>query len=118
MYAIRSYYVLAYLIEHRDRVVSANELLDSLWSGVSVTPAALSRTVGKARRAVGDDGERQAVLRTEHGPGLHSLVCGDSCGGFARTSPIQLKQISGLTPQHPYNIEKSPTPESASYNFV
>jgi TolB-like protein/Flp pilus assembly protein TadD len=66
--------LLVYLVEHRERIVSADELLDALWSGVSVTPVALSRAVGKARRAVGDDGERQAVLRTEHGHGFRFVA--------------------------------------------
>ena len=52
--------LLVYLIEHRERVVSPNELLDTLWPGASVTPAALTRAVQKARQSVGDDGERQA----------------------------------------------------------
>jgi TolB-like protein/DNA-binding winged helix-turn-helix (wHTH) protein/cytochrome c-type biogenesis protein CcmH/NrfG len=66
--------LIAYLIERRERVVSTDELLDALWPGVSVTPAALSRTVQKARRAVGDDGEHQAVLRTEHGHGFRFVA--------------------------------------------
>ena len=66
--------LFAYLIEHRSRVVSTNELLDTLWPGVSVTPAALTRAVQKARQAVGDDGERQAVLRTEHGHGFRFVA--------------------------------------------
>jgi TolB-like protein/Flp pilus assembly protein TadD len=66
--------LLAYLIEHRERVVSSEEILDTLWAGVSVTPTALSRAVQKARQAVGDDGERQAVLRTEHGRGFQFVA--------------------------------------------
>ena len=66
--------LLVYLIEHRERVASPNELLDALWPGVSVTPAALSRAVEKARQAVGDDGEHQTVLRTEHGRGFRFVA--------------------------------------------
>ena len=66
--------LLVYLIEHRERVVSPNELLDALWPGVSVTPAALTRAVQKARQAMGDDGDRQEVLRTEHGHGFRFVA--------------------------------------------
>ncbi len=66
--------LLVYLIEHRERVVSPNDLFDTLWPGVSVTPAALTRTVQKARAAVGDDGEHQTVLRTEHGHGFRFVA--------------------------------------------
>ena len=51
--------------------------------------------------------------KTASRPRLHRFVCGDCCGGFAQTSTIQHKQISGLNPQHPYNIKKTPTPRSA-----
>src|SRR5262245_55926279 len=51
--------LLVFLIERNDRVVSPDEILDRLWEGAAVTPSSLSRTVYKARRAVGDDGEKQ-----------------------------------------------------------
>ncbi len=66
--------VLVYLIEHRAGFVSSEELLDALWPGVSVTPAALSQSVHKARIAVGDDGEHQTVLRTRHGQGFRFVA--------------------------------------------
>jgi len=66
--------LLAYLIEQRERVVSAEELLDALWSGVCVTPGALNRAMAKLRHAVGDDGQRQSVIRTEHGHGFRFVA--------------------------------------------
>jgi TolB-like protein/DNA-binding winged helix-turn-helix (wHTH) protein/Tfp pilus assembly protein PilF len=66
--------LLAYLIEHREHVVSHDELLDALWPGVSVGAAAVSRAVWRARRAVGDDGEHQRVLHTEHGRGFRFVA--------------------------------------------
>jgi TolB-like protein len=70
----KAFDLLAYLIEHRDRVVSTDELLDALWPSLQVTPAALSTAVQKARRAVGDDGGHQAVLHTEHGKGFRFVA--------------------------------------------
>jgi TolB-like protein/DNA-binding winged helix-turn-helix (wHTH) protein/Tfp pilus assembly protein PilF len=70
----KAFDLLAYLIERRDQVVSSDELLDDLWPGLHVTPAALSTAVQKARQAVGDDGESQAVLQTEHGKGFRFVA--------------------------------------------
>ena len=70
----KAFDLLAYLIERRERVVPSNELLDGLWPGLHVTPAALSTAVQKARQAVGDDGEHQAVLQTEHGKGFRFVA--------------------------------------------
>jgi len=72
--APKAFDLLVYLIEHRERVVSPEEALDVLWRGVSVGPGALSQTVHKARQAVGDDGEHQVVLRTEHGRGFRFVA--------------------------------------------
>ncbi|MBW2494042.1 MAG: winged helix-turn-helix domain-containing protein [Deltaproteobacteria bacterium] len=70
----KAFDLLTYLIEHRDQVVSSDELLDALWPGLHVTPAALSTAVQKARQAVGDDGGHQAVIHTEHGKGFRFVA--------------------------------------------
>jgi TolB-like protein/DNA-binding winged helix-turn-helix (wHTH) protein/Tfp pilus assembly protein PilF len=66
--------LLAYLIEHRDRVASPDELLEALWPGAQVGPAALSNAVRKLREAVGDDGDQQALVRTKHGHGFQFVA--------------------------------------------
>lgn len=50
--------VLAYLVEHCDRVVSKDELLDEVWGDRFVGESALTTGIKMARRAVGDDGTR------------------------------------------------------------
>ncbi|MCH7869633.1 MAG: winged helix-turn-helix domain-containing protein, partial [Myxococcales bacterium] len=80
--------VLTYLIEHRERFVSPDELLDAFWSGAHVTPAAVSRTVQKARQAVGDDGEHQTVLRTEYGHGFRFVAEVSVASEAAPQAPI------------------------------
>jgi TolB-like protein/DNA-binding winged helix-turn-helix (wHTH) protein/Tfp pilus assembly protein PilF len=80
--------LLAYLIEHRERAASIDELLDALWPGVSVTPSALSRAVHKAREAVEDDGERQAVLLTEHGYGFRFVAEVSVLPGVEGKTPV------------------------------
>ncbi len=56
--------LIAYLLAHRDRVVSKEELQDALWPDLVVTEASLSRTIMKARRALGDDAHEPAIIRT------------------------------------------------------
>ena len=41
--------LLAYLILHRDRVVSKDELFDEVWPSVVVSDASLSQTIKRAR---------------------------------------------------------------------
>jgi DNA-binding winged helix-turn-helix (wHTH) protein/tetratricopeptide (TPR) repeat protein len=61
--------VLQYLIEHRDRVVSKEELLDNIWGDRFVSESTLTTRIKSARQATGDDGQRQEVIQTVHGRG-------------------------------------------------
>jgi predicted ATPase len=70
--------VLAYLVEHRNRVVTKEELLDNIWGDRFVSETALTSRVKAARRAIGDDGTRQALIRTAHGRGYRFVGAVDS----------------------------------------
>jgi pimeloyl-ACP methyl ester carboxylesterase len=58
--------VLAFLVQHADRLVSKEELLDHIWPGKYITEGALNSRLMAARRAIGDDGERQRYIATVH----------------------------------------------------
>ena len=66
--------VLAYLVGERDRVVTKEELLDEVWGDRFVSESALTSRVKAARRAVGDDGRAQRVVRTAHGRGYQFVA--------------------------------------------
>jgi len=57
----RVFDLLSYLVEHRDRVVSKEELLESLWPGVLVTEGSLQRAVSLARSALEQGGLAGAI---------------------------------------------------------
>ncbi|ULE32240.1 alpha/beta fold hydrolase [Mycobacterium sp. IDR2000157661] len=61
--------VLTQLVRHHDRVVSKEELFDSVWGGRFVGEAALTSRIKAVRRALGDDGESQRYIRTARGRG-------------------------------------------------
>jgi pimeloyl-ACP methyl ester carboxylesterase len=61
--------VLAVLIRERRRVVPKGELLDVVWGDRFVSESALTSRVKAARRAIGDDGHTQRLIRTVHGRG-------------------------------------------------
>ena len=65
--------LLIYLIEHRNRVVTRDELLDKLWHGRIVTDSAINARLKETRKAVGDSGSKQAVIRTIHGRGYQFI---------------------------------------------
>ena len=53
-----------YLIQHRDRVVSRDDLIASVWGGRIVSESTLSSRINSARAAIGDSGEQQQWIRT------------------------------------------------------
>ena len=56
--------LLVYLIENRDRVVTKDDLFGSVWGGRIVSESTLTSRITAARRAIGDAGERQDLIRT------------------------------------------------------
>ncbi len=66
--------VLALLIANRDRVVTKEELLDRVWGDRFISESALTSRIKAARRAVGDTGREQRVIRTVHGRGYQFVA--------------------------------------------
>lgn len=66
--------LLLYLARNPGRVITKDELLNAVWTHPFQTDAAIAQAVRKARRAVGDDGKRQAVIRTVQGQGLQFVA--------------------------------------------
>ena len=66
--------VILHLVSRPDRVVTKEELLDQVWGDRFVSPSALTSRIKAARRALGDDGHRQEVIRTVHGRGYRLVV--------------------------------------------
>lgn len=93
--------LLLYLVEHRDRVVSKDELQDAIWAGTIVTETALTRAVMKARRSIGDDPVRQAIIQTvqRHGYRLIAPVTvpdSRAAGETLELGPIEYTSRSGV----------------------
>ena len=56
--------LLVYLIRNRDRVVSKDDLIASVWGGRIVSESTLTSRINAARKAVGDSGDAQRLIRT------------------------------------------------------
>jgi DNA-binding winged helix-turn-helix (wHTH) protein len=60
----KAFDLLVYLVEKRERVVSRDDLLASLWDGRIVSESALSTRINAVRVALGDSGEAQRLVKT------------------------------------------------------
>ncbi len=74
--------VLVYLVSHRDRVVPKDELMDAIWGNRFVTETAVTSRIKQVRRALGDDGQAQRLIRTVHGR------------GYRYVAPVQVREVA------------------------
>jgi TolB-like protein len=65
--------LLDYLIQHRDRVASKDDLINAIWNGRIVSDAALTTRLNAARAAIGDDGDKQRLIKTLPRKGLRFI---------------------------------------------
>ena len=79
--------LIALLLANRERAMDKRELNAILWGDRPVTDAALSQQLRKARRALGDDGNAQRVIRTVHGRGLRWVADVAAVGPDAPVTP-------------------------------
>lgn len=62
--------LIVHLVRNRERIVSKDELIETIWNGRIISEASLSSRINAARRALGDNGNDQAMIRTLHKRGF------------------------------------------------
>lgn len=66
--------LLHLLMENAGDLVTKDQLIDKIWGGRIVSESAVSARVAAARKAVGDNGKRQAIIRTVVRRGLQFVA--------------------------------------------
>ena len=70
----QSFHLLLYVIEHRQRLISKEELIENFWQGAAVTDNAIVQCVKEIRRALGDDPHEPRFIRTIHKIGYRFIA--------------------------------------------
>jgi DNA-binding winged helix-turn-helix (wHTH) protein len=83
--------LLVYLVQNRDRVVSKDDVIASVWGGRIVSDSTLTSRINSARTAVGDSGDDQKLIRTIARKGLRFV-------GAVRTKPNTLEPARDIGP--------------------
>ena len=76
--------VLVHLVENRDRVVSKDDLIASVWNGRIVSDSTLDSRINAVRKAVGDSGGQQRLVRTMSRKGFRFVGAVTSTGKPAK----------------------------------
>jgi len=86
----RAFALLSLLVEHHDRLVTRDEIIDKAWDGRIVSDAAIATAIKSVRKALGDDGAQQKYIRTLRGRGLRFVwPVRISPGPGGRVEPIR-----------------------------
>nr|WP_276575398.1 winged helix-turn-helix domain-containing protein [Bradyrhizobium sp. Oc8] len=95
--------LVVHLMENRDRVVSKDELIDKIWHGRSVSESTLTSRINAARKAIGDSGANQALIRTIARKGFRFVgdVETKSARATATVEPRRSVTTSHATPALP-----------------
>jgi len=84
--------LLTYLLQNRDRVVSKDDLIAAIWGGRIVSDSTLVSRINAARKAVGDSGEEQRLIRTISRKGIRfvgGVQSGPSAGESAPLANLE-----------------------------
>ena len=77
--------LIVHLVRNHDRIVSKDELIETIWNGRIISEAALSSRINSVRRALGDNGTDQVFIRTLHKRGFR-FVGPTVCYAFMQTT--------------------------------
>jgi TolB-like protein len=96
--------LLVYLVVNRERVVSKDDLISSVWGGRSVSDSTLTSRINAARKAVGDSGRQQSLIRTIARKGLRFVGAVQPGPAGAAAAPAE----EGGEPSRPAPLPERP----------
>jgi TolB-like protein len=99
--------LLLYLVQNRERVVSKDDVLDAVWNGRIVSESTLTSHINAVRKAIGDSGDEQRLIRTIARKGFRFV--GDvreaaqaaAASGSQTTEPAKSPEAPRPTPSLP-----------------
>jgi TolB-like protein/DNA-binding winged helix-turn-helix (wHTH) protein len=89
--------VLQYLVENRTRVISKEEIVNSIWNGRAISDSALTYAIREARLLVGDNGKAQDVIRTLPRRGFRFIAQVTELPGTENTNASEQNETHLLT---------------------
>ncbi len=93
--------LLAYLVLHRDRVVSKDELLEHVWPNQFISDTTFDHCVMTARKAIGDSGKTQRFIKTMPKRGYRFIA------------PLEVQSDDVTAPELPGTLQARQVPDTA-----
>src|SRR5690606_31194809 len=97
----RAFACLLLLVEHRDRAVGRDELIEALWPRAGASDAQLGQLIVQCRRALDDDGQAQRFVRTVPGFGYQWVAATEPVAPAPAAAGDDGLPVAGPTPDAP-----------------
>jgi pimeloyl-ACP methyl ester carboxylesterase/DNA-binding winged helix-turn-helix (wHTH) protein len=113
--------LLTHLVENRGKLIGHQELIDSIWAGRIVSDSAITARISAARKAVGDNGKDQLVIKTLARKGFKFLPSVETTTGNDEDNGPELvidKSMSGTKPFDRQNIHFCKSPNGARIAYA
>jgi TolB-like protein/cytochrome c-type biogenesis protein CcmH/NrfG len=108
--------LLVYLLQNRDRVVSKDDLIASVWKGRIVSESTLTSRINATRMAIGDNGKEQKLIRTVARKGLRFIgIVHEEPAGVER---VRLSDPADEVHPQPISLPLSERPAIAVLPFT
>src|SRR5882724_7765156 len=98
--------LLIYLMRNNDRVITKDDLIASVWGGRIVSDTTLTSRIYAARRAIGDSGRDQKLIRTIARKGLRfigdvRIQADDEAAAAVESTPSEASPLAQPAPPLP-----------------
>src|SRR5689334_8672739 len=100
--------LLAYLVRNREHVVSKDDLLEAVWAGRIVSESTLTSHINAVRKAIGDSGEEQRLIKTIARKGFRFVAT------VTETQPAEGARSTEAEPATPDEPAALPLPDKPS----
>jgi pimeloyl-ACP methyl ester carboxylesterase len=91
--------LLRHLIEHAGELVGHNDLIEAVWQGRIVSDSAVAARISAARAAIGDNGARQAMIKTVPRRGFRFIAEVDAVDNDTDASATAVAAAAAAEPQ-------------------
>lgn len=89
--------LLTYLLRHRARVVTKDDLIGAVWGGRIVSESTLTSHINAVRKAIGDTGEEQRLVRTIARKGYRFVGDVRETDASSKTAPADVQSLARPT---------------------
>jgi DNA-binding winged helix-turn-helix (wHTH) protein len=100
----RVFDVLAYLVEHRDRLVSKDELIQRVWGVAAMSGSSVPTCIAAVRKALADDPASPQFIETQRGRGYRFIA-----EVTQRLDPAEIAAAGARTPSLAVTVDAGRT---------